>query len=151
MEVRRWRWAPVCLDRKRGSLTFDPGPLCGCKRVRVFISPNRFFQRQVWWTDGPCCHCSGCRCAWAGLPAPRPDAGSAAGVFIIHRANGQQSSNGPMRSEEWLQPGDKEGEEWKNVGRLMKEVWSSGRRAGYWTTKSCKVYFSLICQSLTYK
>lgn len=27
----------ICLDRKQGSLTSDPGPLCGCERVCVFI------------------------------------------------------------------------------------------------------------------
>lgn len=69
----------VCLDRKQSPLTFDPGPLCHCESVRLFIflvwSRTGSFSRRL-----P-------RNRWSCFPVPAVCAGAHVSCPEVHRGS----------------------------------------------------------------
>lgn len=92
----------VCLDRKQSPLTFDPGPLCHCESIRLFIflvwsrtgSFSHRLPRNRWsWFLVPAV------CAGAQVSCPEVQRGShGVAVFITAVPMGSGKPTLPKRN-----------------------------------------------------
>lgn len=77
------RGSLVCLDRKGGTFTLDPGPLfvreCVCVFIPLPIRQNRFFQTLVRRTDGPHRRGSPMQVRMNGVSCPKVQRGGVVG------------------------------------------------------------------------
>lgn len=94
-------FALVCLDRKKGSLTSDPGPLCGCERVCVFIllacGSEQVLSDAGWMHRWSLLSWQSVQVRMSGVSCPKVHESSGVVMFCIRIANGQQSTTAPKR------------------------------------------------------